>query len=60
MYTIANGANSAVAGKFDVTALPAAQGQKPSGTLGGWQLGVSRFSRNLTVVKKEEKIKEER
>jgi trehalose/maltose transport system substrate-binding protein len=45
MYTIANGANSAVAGKFDVAALPAAQGQQPSGTLGGWQLGISTFSR---------------
>ena len=46
MYAIANGANSAVKGKFDVTALPAAAGQKPSGTLGGWQLGVSRFSKS--------------
>jgi len=46
MYAIANGANSAVKGKFDVAALPAAQGQKPSGTLGGWQLGVSRFSKS--------------
>jgi trehalose/maltose transport system substrate-binding protein len=45
MYTIANGAGSAVAGKFDVTALPAGQGQQPAGTLGGWQLGISRFSR---------------
>ncbi len=45
MYAIAGGAESAVRGKFDVTALPAAQGQKNVGTLGGWQLGVSRFSR---------------
>jgi trehalose/maltose transport system substrate-binding protein len=34
-----------VNGKFDVTALPTAQGQKPAGTLGGWQLGISRFSK---------------
>lgn len=45
MYAIAGGTNSAVRGKFDVTSLPAGQGQQPAGTLGGWQLGVSSFSR---------------
>jgi trehalose/maltose transport system substrate-binding protein len=45
MYAIAGGDTSAVKGKFDVAALPAASGQKPAGTLGGWQLGISRFSR---------------
>jgi trehalose/maltose transport system substrate-binding protein len=45
MYAIGNGAESQVRGRFDVTALPAAQGQRPVGTLGGWQLGVSRYSR---------------
>jgi trehalose/maltose transport system substrate-binding protein len=45
MYAIAGGDTSAVKGKFDVAALPAAAGQKPAGTLGGWQLGISRFSR---------------
>lgn len=45
MYAVAGGADSQVAGKFDVAALPAAAGQKPVGTLGGWQLGVSTFSK---------------
>jgi trehalose/maltose transport system substrate-binding protein len=45
MYAIAGGATSAVKGKFDVTALPAAAGQKPTGTVGGWQLGISKFSK---------------
>lgn len=45
MYTLAGAATSAVKGKFDVAALPAAPGQKPTGTLGGWQLGVSSFSK---------------
>lgn len=45
MYAVAGGADSQVAGKFDVTALPASAGQKPVGTLGGWQLGVSKFSK---------------
>jgi len=45
MYAIAGGADSAVKGKFDVTALPAASGQKPAGTLGGWQLGISKYSK---------------
>ena len=45
MYSVAGGTSSQVAGKFDVTALPAASGQKPVGTVGGWQLGVSKFSK---------------
>jgi trehalose/maltose transport system substrate-binding protein len=45
MYTLAKSSDSQVNGKFDVTALPAAQGQNPVGTLGGWQLGVSKFSK---------------
>ncbi len=45
MYALGQRAE-AVRGKFDVAPLPAAQGQRNVGTLGGWQLGVSRFSRN--------------
>jgi trehalose/maltose transport system substrate-binding protein len=45
MYSVAGGTSSQVAGKFDVAALPAASGQKPVGTVGGWQLGVSKFSK---------------
>jgi trehalose/maltose transport system substrate-binding protein len=46
MYTLAaDPQNSKVAGKFDVAPLPAAAGQQHVGTVGGWQLGVSRYSK---------------
>jgi trehalose/maltose transport system substrate-binding protein len=38
--------DSALKGKTDVAPLPAATGQKSSGTVGGWQLGVSKYSKN--------------
>ena len=37
---------SKVAGKVGILPLPAFQGQKSVATLGGWQLGISRFSRH--------------
>jgi multiple sugar transport system substrate-binding protein len=37
---------SKVAGKVGMLPLPAFQGQKSVATLGGWQLGISRFSRH--------------
>jgi multiple sugar transport system substrate-binding protein len=37
---------SKVVGKVGIQPLPAFQGQKSVATLGGWQLGISRFSRN--------------
>ncbi|MBB5275196.1 trehalose/maltose transport system substrate-binding protein [Rhizobium rosettiformans] len=44
-YALGNGEDSAVKGKFDVTTLPvAAAGDKPSSTLGGWNLAVSKYS----------------
>ncbi|MDU0359267.1 ABC transporter substrate-binding protein [Rhizobium sp. 25PS6] len=44
-YSLGNGADSAVKGKFDVMTLPvAAVGDKPSSTLGGWNLAVSKYS----------------
>ncbi|ANK95173.1 MULTISPECIES: ABC transporter substrate-binding protein [unclassified Rhizobium] len=44
-YALGNGADSAVKGKFDVMTLPvAAAGDKPSSTLGGWNLAVSKYS----------------
>ncbi|MGR8963833.1 ABC transporter substrate-binding protein (plasmid) [Rhizobium leguminosarum] len=44
-YSLGNGADSAVKGKFDVMTLPvAAAGDKPSSTLGGWNLAVSKYS----------------
>jgi len=40
----------AVKGKFDVTVLPHT-GKNPSvGTVGGWQLGVSKYSKNIPVA----------
>lgn len=44
-YALGNGEDSAVKGKFEVTTLPvAAAGDKPSSTLGGWNLAVSKYS----------------
>ncbi len=37
---------SKLAGKVGVGALPAFPGKKPASTLGGWQLGISRWSRH--------------
>jgi trehalose/maltose transport system substrate-binding protein len=47
-YSLGNAPDSAVAGNFDVSPLPAgdAMGGTPAATLGGWQLGVSRYSNN--------------
>ncbi|MDW9624133.1 ABC transporter substrate-binding protein (plasmid) [Sinorhizobium meliloti] len=44
-YTLGNGDDSAVKGKFEVAPLPAAtDGDQPSSTLGGWNLAVSKYS----------------
>ncbi len=47
-YSLGNAADSAVAGQFDVSPLPAGavEDGEPAATLGGWQLGVSRYSEN--------------
>jgi len=44
-YALCNSADSPVNGKFDVAPLPASQGQKSVGTVGGFQWAVSRYSR---------------
>jgi trehalose/maltose transport system substrate-binding protein len=46
-YSLGNGKDSPIKGKFDVTVLPkgGADGQHAA-TLGGWQLAVSRFSKH--------------
>jgi trehalose/maltose transport system substrate-binding protein len=52
-YCYALGANkeSAIAGKFGVTVLPkGGDGEKNAATLGGWQLMVSRYSKNPEVA----------
>jgi trehalose/maltose transport system substrate-binding protein len=45
MYQLAQEA-AATKDKFDVAPLPVTGNNKPVGTLGGWQLGVSRYSRS--------------
>lgn len=46
-WALANGKDSPVAGKVGVMALPkGGPDGKSTGTLGGWQLGVSKFSKN--------------
>lgn len=44
MYQLAQDA-TATKGKFDVAPLPVTGTNKPVGTLGGWQLGVSKYSK---------------
>jgi trehalose/maltose transport system substrate-binding protein len=45
-YGIGAGAGSKVAGKFSVTVLPHGASGKSVGTVGGWQLAVSKFSKH--------------
>lgn len=41
---------SKIVGKFDAAPLPHDQGQKSVGTLGGWQIGVNKFSKNQAAA----------
>jgi trehalose/maltose transport system substrate-binding protein len=45
-YSIAAGAGSKVIGKFNVTVLPHGSNGKSVGTVGGWQLAVSKYSKH--------------
>ncbi len=46
-YTLGNGDDSAVKGKFDVVPLPTGGGNDTSAaTLGGWNVAVSKYSKN--------------
>ena len=51
-YSLGNGEDSAVKGKFDVTTLPmgTAEGARSAATLGGWNLAVSKYSKNPEVA----------
>ena len=44
-YAAGNASDSPIRGMFDVAPLPASEGEDHVGTLGGWQLGVSAYSR---------------
>ncbi|MFP4115236.1 MAG: ABC transporter substrate-binding protein [Spirochaetales bacterium] len=43
-YNLGNEEDSAIAGQFDVAPLPAGRSGSGAATLGGWQLGVSKYS----------------
>jgi len=46
-YSLGNAADSPIKGKFDVSTLPVgAEGDSPASTLGGWNLAVSKYSKN--------------
>ena len=45
-YAAGNDDKSAIKGKFDVAPLPHEPGQKSAATVGGWQLGVSKYSKS--------------
>ena len=49
-YSLGNSEDSAVAGNFDVAPLPTGDGGTAVATLGGWQLAVSRYSKNPAVA----------
>lgn len=43
-YSLGNEEGKATAGNFDVSPLPAGEDGQPAGTLGGWNLAVSKYS----------------
>ncbi len=43
-FSLSNGEDSVIAGKFDVAPLPGGEAGRSAATLGGWQLGVSKYS----------------
>lgn len=44
-YALSNGEDSAVKGKFDVMPLPSVEGEQSAACLGGWNLAVSKHSK---------------
>ena len=49
-YSLGQEEDSPISGLFDVSPLPAGEGGQSAATLGGWQLGVSRYSNNPEVA----------
>jgi len=49
-YVLGQGEDSAVVGKFDVCPLPSSDGKGGAATFGGWQLAVSKYSKNPEVA----------
>ncbi len=51
-YSLGNSDDSQVKGKFDVAPLPAGDAGRGAATLGGWQLSVSKYSKNPEAAAK--------
>ena len=51
-YTLGQADDSKVKGKFDVSPLPAGDSGSAAATLGGWQLAVSKYSKNPEAAAK--------
>jgi trehalose/maltose transport system substrate-binding protein len=49
-YAYAASQTTPVKGKFDVTVLPHGPGGQSVGTVGGWQVGVSRYSKHIPAT----------
>ncbi|GGK15346.1 putative ABC transporter-binding protein [Deinococcus malanensis] len=49
-WALGQSADSKVKGKIGVAPLPAGVGGKPAATLGGWNLGVSQYSKNQAAA----------
>jgi trehalose/maltose transport system substrate-binding protein len=49
-YAYALGQGSGIAGRFDISALPAGAAGHSAATLGGWSLMVSRYSQNIEAA----------
>ena len=49
-YSLGNADDSAIKGKFDVCPLPGKTEGQSAATLGGWQLAVSKYSKNPKVA----------
>ncbi|HEX4299111.1 MAG TPA: ABC transporter substrate-binding protein [Devosia sp.] len=45
-YALGNAADSPIKGKFAISPLPAGPGGAPTATLGGWNVAVSKYSKN--------------
>lgn len=51
-YSLGQADDSPIKGKFDIGALPGATEGQSAATLGGWQLGVSKYSDNIEAAVK--------
>ena len=49
-YLLCQGEDSAIAGKFDVMICPSSDGKSGVGALGGWQYGVTKYSKHPDVA----------